>query len=117
MDYYAGGDLLTLLSKFEDRLPEEMACFYLAEMVLAINSLHQLQYVHRYLSWLAALQWGQGSQGQNHVFIGHLPQTSHSGYSSCSPLSNSRKEGSLINNILCCLCPNLKFSTLTIKRH
>ncbi|XP_026543334.1 serine/threonine-protein kinase MRCK gamma [Notechis scutatus] len=47
MDYYAGGDLLTLLSKFEDRLPEDMACFYLAEMVLAIHSLHQLQYVHR----------------------------------------------------------------------
>ncbi|KAM6435358.1 serine/threonine-protein kinase MRCK gamma [Liasis olivaceus] len=47
MDYYAGGDLLTLLSKFEDRLPEDMAGFYLAEMVLAIHSLHQLQYVHR----------------------------------------------------------------------
>ncbi|KAG8146600.1 putative CDC42 binding protein, partial [Naja naja] len=30
-----------------DRLPEDMACFYLAEMVLAIHSLHQLQYVHR----------------------------------------------------------------------
>lgn len=43
-----GGDLLTLLSKFEDRLPEDMACFYLAEMVLAIHSIHQLQYVHRY---------------------------------------------------------------------
>ncbi|XP_056408509.1 serine/threonine-protein kinase MRCK alpha-like [Hyla sarda] len=47
MDYYVGGDLLTLLSKFEDRLPEEMARFYLAEMVLAINSVHQLNYVHR----------------------------------------------------------------------
>ncbi|KAJ6656916.1 hypothetical protein lerEdw1_002917 [Lerista edwardsae] len=47
MDYYAGGDLLTLLSKFEDRLPEEMACFYLAEMVLAIHSLHRARYVHR----------------------------------------------------------------------
>ncbi|KAL8183909.1 UNVERIFIED_CONTAM: hypothetical protein K2H54_001008 [Gekko kuhli] len=47
MDYYAGGDLLTLLSKFEDRLPEDMACFYLAEMVLAIHSVHQLRYVHR----------------------------------------------------------------------
>uniref|UniRef100_A0A674IB55 non-specific serine/threonine protein kinase n=1 Tax=Terrapene triunguis TaxID=2587831 RepID=A0A674IB55_9SAUR len=45
MDYYVGGDLLTLLSKFEDRLPEDMACFYLAEMVLAIHSIHQLQYV------------------------------------------------------------------------
>ncbi|KAM4522608.1 serine/threonine-protein kinase MRCK alpha isoform 2-T2 [Odontesthes bonariensis] len=47
MDYYVGGDLLTLLSKFEDRLPEEMARFYLAEMVLAIDSVHQLHYVHR----------------------------------------------------------------------
>lgn len=51
MDYYVGGDLLTLLSKFEDRLPEEMAKFYLAEMVLAIDSVHQLHYVHR---------WGAG---------------------------------------------------------
>ena len=27
MDYYSGGDLLTLLSKYEDHLPEEMAKF------------------------------------------------------------------------------------------
>lgn len=47
MDYYCGGDLLTLLSKFEDRLPEDMAKFYIAEMVLAIDSIHQLGYVHR----------------------------------------------------------------------
>ncbi|XP_046769415.1 serine/threonine-protein kinase MRCK alpha isoform X2 [Gallus gallus] len=47
MDYYVGGDLLTLLSKFEDRLPEDMARFYLAEMVVAIDSVHQLHYVHR----------------------------------------------------------------------
>lgn len=47
MDYYCGGDLLTLLSKFEDRLPEDMARFYIAEMVLAINSIHALHYVHR----------------------------------------------------------------------
>ena len=47
MDYYCGGDLLTLLSKFEDKLPEEMAKFYVAEMVLAIHSLHMLRYVHR----------------------------------------------------------------------
>ncbi|XP_035893744.1 serine/threonine-protein kinase Genghis Khan isoform X3 [Anopheles stephensi] len=47
MDYYCGGDLLTLLSKFEDRLPEDMARFYIAEMVLAIHSIHELKYVHR----------------------------------------------------------------------
>ena len=47
MDYYCGGDLLTLLSKFEDRLPEDMAKFYIMEMVLAIDSVHKLRYVHR----------------------------------------------------------------------
>lgn len=47
MDYYCGGDLLTLLSKFEDRLPEDMARFYIAEMILAISSIHDLRYVHR----------------------------------------------------------------------
>ena len=33
MDYYSGGDLLTLLSRFEDRLPEDMSRFYIAQMV------------------------------------------------------------------------------------
>ncbi|XP_037605465.1 myotonin-protein kinase isoform X2 [Sebastes umbrosus] len=47
MDYYVGGDLLTLLSKFGDRIPEDMAQFYLAEMVMAIDSVHRLGYVHR----------------------------------------------------------------------
>lgn len=47
MDYYCGGDLLTLLSKFEDRLPEEMTKFYIAEMIIAISSVHNLNYIHR----------------------------------------------------------------------
>jgi hypothetical protein len=38
MDYYCGGDLLTLLSKFEDRLPEDMARFYIIEMILVTIS-------------------------------------------------------------------------------
>ena len=42
-----GGDLLTLISKNDDRLSEDMARFYIAEMVLAIESLHCLRYVHR----------------------------------------------------------------------
>lgn len=50
MDYYVGGDLLTLLSKFGDRIPEDMAQFYLAEMVMAIDSIHRMGYVHRLVS-------------------------------------------------------------------
>jgi serine/threonine-protein kinase MRCK len=46
MDYYCGGDLLTLLSKF-DHLDEDMVRYYIAETVLAIDSLHKLGYVHR----------------------------------------------------------------------
>eukprot|EP00118_Oscarella_pearsei_P005120 m.23006 g.23006 ORF g.23006 m.23006 type:complete len:1798 (+) comp28431_c0_seq1:171-5564(+) len=47
MEYYSGGDLLTLLAKHEDHLPEDMAKFYLAEMVLCVHSIHTLGYVHR----------------------------------------------------------------------
>ncbi|XP_036272329.1 myotonin-protein kinase isoform X3 [Pipistrellus kuhlii] len=47
MEYYVGGDLLTLLSKFGERIPAEMARFYLAETVMAIDSVHRLGYVHR----------------------------------------------------------------------
>ncbi|XP_003799571.1 myotonin-protein kinase isoform X3 [Otolemur garnettii] len=47
MEYYVGGDLLTLLSKFGERIPAEMARFYLAEAVMAIDSVHRLGYVHR----------------------------------------------------------------------
>ncbi|XP_078097879.1 serine/threonine-protein kinase MRCK alpha [Mustelus asterias] len=47
MDYYAGGDFLTLMSRFGDRFPEDMARFYLAELALAINSIHELGFIHR----------------------------------------------------------------------
>ncbi|THD23789.1 Myotonin-protein kinase [Fasciola hepatica] len=47
MDFYNGGDMLTMLSKFDDKIPEDIARFYIAEIVLAIDSLHQLGYVHR----------------------------------------------------------------------
>jgi len=47
MDYHPGGDLLSLLSKYDDILEEDVARFYLAEMVVAIHSLHVLGYVHR----------------------------------------------------------------------
>ena len=52
MDYYVGGDLLTLLSKFEEEhghVPEQMAKFYVAEMILAIDSVHRLGFVHRFV--------------------------------------------------------------------
>lgn len=47
MDYYIGGDFLTLLSKYDDCLPEDMCRFYAAQIILAISSLHDFGYIHR----------------------------------------------------------------------
>ncbi|XP_067649660.1 citron Rho-interacting kinase-like isoform X2 [Haliotis asinina] len=47
MDFHPGGDLLSLLSRHDDIFEEDMARFYLAEMSVAINDLHQMGYVHR----------------------------------------------------------------------
>lgn len=47
MEFHPGGDMLSLLEKYDNVLPEEMCQFYLAELVLAIQSLHSMGYVHR----------------------------------------------------------------------
>ncbi|XP_054154350.1 serine/threonine-protein kinase Genghis Khan-like [Oppia nitens] len=47
MDYYIGGDLLTLLSKYDDNLPEDMCRFYTSQIILALSSLHEMGYIHR----------------------------------------------------------------------
>ncbi|KAL7722137.1 non-specific serine/threonine protein kinase [Entamoeba marina] len=46
MEYLGGGDMMSLLIK-EDIFPEEMARFYIAELVLALDSIHRLDYIHR----------------------------------------------------------------------
>ncbi|XP_071493466.1 citron Rho-interacting kinase-like [Diadema antillarum] len=47
MEFHPGGDLLSLLARFDDVFEEPMARFYLAELVAAIHSLHTMGYVHR----------------------------------------------------------------------
>uniref|UniRef100_A0A2P2L221 non-specific serine/threonine protein kinase n=1 Tax=Rhizophora mucronata TaxID=61149 RepID=A0A2P2L221_RHIMU len=46
MEYLPGGDIMTLLMR-EDILSEDVACFYIAESILAIDSIHQHGYIHR----------------------------------------------------------------------
>lgn len=46
MEYLPGGDFMTLLIK-KDILGEEEARFYTAELVLAVESVHKLNYIHR----------------------------------------------------------------------
>eukprot|EP00116_Pleurobrachia_bachei_P008280 sb/3468542/ len=48
MEFHPGGDLLTLLTRQASQtLDEETLKFYGAEMVLAINALHELGFCHR----------------------------------------------------------------------
>ncbi|XP_009336128.2 LOW QUALITY PROTEIN: serine/threonine-protein kinase tricornered [Pyrus x bretschneideri] len=46
MEYLPGGDMMTLLMR-KDILTEEEARFYVAETVLAIESIHKHNYIHR----------------------------------------------------------------------
>ena len=46
MEYLPGGDLMNLLIK-KDILSEEESRFYMGEMILAIESVHKLNYIHR----------------------------------------------------------------------
>lgn len=47
MEYHPGGDLLGLLHRQGGTLPESAATFYIAELVLALEDLHKMGYVHR----------------------------------------------------------------------
>ena len=45
MEYLPGGDLMNLLIK-KDILSEEEARFYIGEIILAIETVHTLDYIH-----------------------------------------------------------------------
>lgn len=46
MEFLGGGDLMTLLIK-KDIIPEKDAKFYIAELVLAVEAIHNMNYIHR----------------------------------------------------------------------
>ena len=46
MEFLQGGDLMTLLME-KDILSEEESRFYIAETILAVESVHKLNYIHR----------------------------------------------------------------------
>ena len=45
MDYMPGGDLVNMMSNYE--VPEDWARFYTAEVVLALDAIHSMGFVHR----------------------------------------------------------------------
>ena len=46
MEYLPGGDLMNLLIE-KDIFTEDQTRFYMAEAILAVESVHQLSYIHR----------------------------------------------------------------------
>lgn len=46
MDFLPGGDLMTLLMR-KDILSEDESRFYIAETILAIESVHRVNFIHR----------------------------------------------------------------------
>jgi len=48
MEYLPGGDIMTLLMR-KETLTEDEAKFYVGQTVLAIESIHKHNYIHRYL--------------------------------------------------------------------
>jgi serine/threonine kinase 38 len=49
MEYLPGGDMMTLLMR-KDTLTEDESRFYVAQSVLAIQSIHKHNYIHRSVS-------------------------------------------------------------------
>ena len=43
--YFLGGDLVNLMSNYD--VPEEWARFYTAEVVLALEAIHAMGFIHR----------------------------------------------------------------------
>lgn len=47
MEYVSGGSLRTLMNNRESIMQEDEARFYIAEMILAVDALHEHNYIHR----------------------------------------------------------------------
>ena len=53
MEFLPGGDLMTMLIKY-DTFSEPVTRFYIAEIVLALEAIHSLGFIHRYVIFSAS---------------------------------------------------------------
>jgi len=55
MEYHPGGDLLNVMSQYDDILPEKVAQFYVAEIISGVEAIHRLGFIHRFSFKLTVL--------------------------------------------------------------
>ncbi len=48
MEYAPGGSMRNLIQNRDEPMPEEEAKFYIAEILLALEELHTMNYMHRF---------------------------------------------------------------------
>ncbi|KAG2226091.1 hypothetical protein INT45_011708 [Circinella minor] len=79
MEYAGGGDLFSvLLRQNNECLTEEEARFYIAETIIAVDSLHQMGYIHRDI------------KPQN-ILIDHTGHVKIADFGSCISINNAKK--------------------------
>jgi serine/threonine-protein kinase MRCK len=47
MEYACGGSLRSLINQREEGMPEIEAKFYIAELLMGLNELHGMKFIHR----------------------------------------------------------------------
>jgi hypothetical protein len=75
MEYLPGGDMMTLLMR-KDTLSENEARFYVAQSVLAIQSIHKHNYIHRFAHctcFLATIIESEGSWIEGEIWAIFFP--------------------------------------------
>jgi serine/threonine protein kinase len=58
MEYVPGGDLMTQLMRVE-KFSEDWTRFYIAEIVLAVDSIHRFSYIHRFVRHVDHSRWNR----------------------------------------------------------
>jgi len=68
MDYMPGGDLVNLMGNYD--MPEKWAKFYCAEVVLALDAIHSMNFVHRLVTFVMSHNSSGFSKLENPNFRG-----------------------------------------------
>ena len=91
MEYAPGGSLRNFMNSREDPVPEEQARFYVAEILVAVEELHCIKYIHRYVLFECECEvMGRDIKPENCLIdrFGHIKLAD---FGSCTRLDDKRR--------------------------